>query len=115
MSWNAGSEEKFPKKEKKVSVILLQIDAVELRFLSSMPIFLIDIQAPIRHQGSLGLHIHIWYLNPCRSFKAPPFKRQLGKIEKLCARHPDHFADTSGDEGGWSKAFKIFLGTYLDY
>lgn len=115
ISWNAGSEEKFPKKRQN---ILLQIDSVELRFLSAMPPFLLDIQAALRHQGSLGLHIHIWYyLNPCRFIQGTSIQKTIGKKLKNCVPETQmcHFTDTSRDEGGWSQAFEIFLSTYLGY
>lgn len=50
---NAGSEGKVPKKQTKSERVILQTDSAELRFLSAMPTFVLDIQAPIRHQGSL--------------------------------------------------------------
>lgn len=50
---------KSKKQTKSESAILLQIDSAELRFLSAMPTFVLDIRAPNRHQGSLGLHTHI--------------------------------------------------------
>lgn len=51
--WNAGSEGKVPKKQTKSESVILQIDSAEFRFLSAMPTFVLDIQAPIRHQDSL--------------------------------------------------------------